>query len=327
MKEDFLLIVNPKSGKGRHERQIAQVKKYFTKHHMTLEIIYTQYQGHARELAAQAVKENRKVVIGAGGDGTINEIVNGLAQSNTAMAILPWGTGNVFAREMNIPLTTSKACKVIRKNNQLRMDLGHVKDRFFLLMCSAGFDAYSVKKVENFQLKNVFGKLSYLFAGIQAFIRYRHPPIMIRLEDGTEDVGGFVLVSNTSRYGVYFTPSPYANPVDGMLDIFLFKETGGWSIFRLFLRFALTAFRKHAKGERPRFFTREATYRTRSVQIWSDESTPTQIDGDIFDPLPLEISVQSEAINVILPKKIALKHRKRAEKLKKKQLKKQHNPK
>lgn len=305
------MIINPRSGKGNHSLEIEQARRYFKKHSMRLEVLYTQYPGHARELARQAALEGIDVVIGAGGDGTINEIVNGLSGSSTALAIMPWGTGNVFAREMNIPLHTKKACKVIRKGRVCHLDLGQAGQKAFLLMCSAGFDAYSVKKVENFQLKRLFGKLSYVFAGLQAFIRYRHPDIHIRLEDGTEDSGSFVLVSNTSRYGVYFTPSPHANPMDGELDVFLFKEKGGWSILRLFYRFLLTAFRRHGRGERPRFFTREATYRTRQVHIWSEQETPSQIDGDIHESLPLDIQVVPQALRVILPRKIASRYQKK----------------
>jgi diacylglycerol kinase (ATP) len=309
MGKRHLLIVNPTSGQGSYERHISLVTSFFTKHNMRLDISPTAYQGQATEIAREAASDDRyDVIIGGGGDGTINEVLSGMVGSSKELAILPWGTGNVFAREMNIPLQTLKACKLIRKGSSLPIDIARCNDRYFFLMFSAGFDAYSIKHTETMRVKRIFGGLSYVLGSLKAFASYSYPEINITMDDGRTDSGSFLLVSNTSRYAMYFTITPDANPVDGMLDVYLFKEAGSWNMIKLSIQVILTMFSANARKKEKLFLKRQSFYRCKSVSVSSREPVITQLDGDLSSELPANLEVVPGAVNVILPKKIRKKY-------------------
>ncbi|OHD61002.1 MAG: hypothetical protein A2014_00855 [Spirochaetes bacterium GWF1_49_6] len=319
----YLLIYNPRSGQGRYRQYIDETARYFSERGLELELRGTEEPGHATDIARDACASDTDVIIGAGGDGTINEVLNGMVGGDKTLAVLPWGTGNVFAAEMNIPVHPRQACKVITDGYSARLDVaristtlrqgsGHALDdhgRYFLLMCGAGFDAYSIKKVEQLNIKRVIGKLAYAIGSIHAFSRYGFPEIEVELDNGRRDKGTFVLVSNTSRYGVYFTISPRAVPTDGLLDVYIFKEAGRWNFVKLAAQVLLTAFMPRTR-RRKIFFKKQSFYRAKSVKLSSAHIVPTQIDGELFHPLPAKIEVAPSAVNVILPKRVLMRVRK-----------------
>ncbi|NPV02094.1 MAG: diacylglycerol kinase family lipid kinase [Brevinematales bacterium] len=311
----YLLIYNPRSGQGRYRQYIDETARYFRERGLELELRCTEEPGHATVIAREACASDTDVIIGAGGDGTINEVLNGMIGGDKTLAVLPWGTGNVFAAEMNIPAHPRQACKVITDGYSARLDAGRISvssspdNRHFLLMCGAGFDAYSIKKVEQLNIKRVIGKLAYAIGSIHAFSRYGFPEIEVELDNGRRDRGTFVLVSNTSRYGVYFTISPRAIPLDGLLDVYVFKEAGRWNFIKLVAQVLMTAFMPRTR-RRKIFFKKQAFYRAKSVKLTSAHNVPTQIDGELFHPLPAVIEAAPSAINVILPKRVLMRMRK-----------------
>lgn len=308
----YLMIVNPISGRVNFQQKIKQASRIFDEAGAKLDIEMTQYSGHAIDIARKASRGDYDVIIGAGGDGTINETLNGIIGSDKTLAILPWGTGNVFAREMHIPFDVTRACRIILENNTVKIDLAKMGDRYFYLMCSAGFDAYSVKKAEELNLKRLLGKFTYALGGLKAFSRYSFPEIEVELEDGRKDRGSFVLVSNVSRYAIYFKLTPLAIPVDGLLDVYVFKERGRWNLLKLIGQMLLTAFSPRARKHQTIFFQKQAFYRTKSVTLSSKGNVLTQFDGDLGPALPVTIEVVPQAVNCILPKRYAHKYTKLA---------------
>ncbi|OHD56414.1 MAG: hypothetical protein A2Y33_15605 [Spirochaetes bacterium GWF1_51_8] len=304
----FLLIYNPGSGQGKYRQYLDKTARFFHDAGLTLDIVPTESRGHATELAREGCAGDYDVIIGAGGDGTINEVLNGMAGSGKTLAILPWGTGNVFAAEMNIPSDPVRACRVIADSYHARLDLARIGERYFLLMCGAGFDAYSIKHAEQMNIKRAVGRLGYVLASIKAFPRYRFSEIEVEMDGGIRDKGTFVLVSNTSRYGTFFTISPRAVPNDGLLDVYVFKEAGGrWNFIKLVTQMILTAFKPRTRSKKI-FFKKQAYYRAKSVRLCSDYEVPTQIDGELFQPLPAVIKAVPSAIDVILPKRVARRY-------------------
>ena len=311
----YLLIINPNSGQGKYKKHLEIIKKYFLRNNVNLDICFTEYKGHATEIAKEAsCSDKYSVIIGAGGDGTINEVLTGMIDSNKTMAILPWGTGNVFAREMNIPFNPKKACKLILKNKSIKIDIAKCNNNYFFLMCSCGFDAYSIKHTEELKIKKIFGKISYIIGGLKAFARYKFPEIEVELDNGIKDKGTYVLVSNTSKYAIYFSITPYAIPFDGLLDVYIFKETGKFNFFKLLGQLIISAFVRDPKKRNTIFLRKEAFYRSKSIIISSKEKVITQIDGDLYENLPLNIQIIPQALNFILPAKIVKKYRKYMEK-------------
>lgn len=305
----YLLIVNPKSGDQTGVDHVRYVTDYFARKGDEITVAQTKYSGHAEKIAREASEYD--VVIGAGGDGTINEVLNGLIGKKQKLGIIPRGTGNVFAREMNIPRDLKSACKIIRKGKSLRLDAGKSNTTYFLLMSGIGFDAYSLRQMTGSVIKKKLGMFAYAVGVFKAFSRYQYPEIEIILEDGKRDRGSFVLVSNTSRYGSFFSFSPKAVPVDGYLDVFVFRETGTLSTLKLFVRLMMESFGWLNPEKRMLFLKKIGTHRTTSVQVQSDFNILTQLDGELAGPLPVKIVIIPKAIEVLLPGKTIKKYQKK----------------
>jgi YegS/Rv2252/BmrU family lipid kinase len=309
----LLLIANPVSGDARKEAKIEAALAYFGKRSDLVDLRYTEFPGHATSIAREAAAKGYDAIIAAGGDGTINEVLNGIVGTKARLGILPWGTGNVFAKEMRFPSRIKKQCKLIRKGKTMRLDCGRCGPKHFLLMASAGFDAYALRRGGRLPMKGKFGVTAYLFAALGAFARYRYPPIDLRLDGEIDDSGTFVLVSNTRLYGSFFIFNQDADPTDGLLDVFVFRESGPWGLLKLVSRLVLRAFlgalpsRRGAGGSAKlpdayRFLD-HGRYRVRRVELRSGSEIAVQADGDVvagdrtvFDAVP-------GAVQVILPRK------------------------
>ena len=197
------IITNPFSGKGKNKfpllesflgikskrkanlssREVAKkVQTYLLKHNITSEICLTEYSGHATELAASTEKKNYDLVIAIGGDGTINEVINGLVKTDLPLAVIPSGTANVFSLEFDIPENIEKACEQIIKGNCQRIDLGKVGDKYFACMAGIGFDAYVIKHADK-TLKKNWGPLSYVIVACKEFFTYKFSKIKIKVDD------------------------------------------------------------------------------------------------------------------------------------------------
>jgi diacylglycerol kinase (ATP) len=307
-----MLIANPVSGTGSAGRDIDAVLKYFRRRGHDIEIRFTERAGHAEELAREAAGGDCDTIIVGGGDGTINEAVNGIAGSSKRLAVIPWGTGNVFATEMRFPRKIGSICRLILQGDSEALDLGVCNGRRFLLMAGVGVDAYSLKQLEGQGLKLRIGVLAYAIAGIRAFTRYRYPNIDVELSDGRRDSGSFVLVSNTSLYGDIFSFTPNASPLDGKLDVFVFRETGRWSTLVLALRYLTRSLINPDLPMPPLGLQRARIYRTEGIRLSSHKPAYSQIDGELGSRLPLDISVEPKAVQLIVPKRRLKRYRRKA---------------
>jgi len=293
----YLLIVNPASGGGKQHHRLVKVLKFFRKKGDEVVVHQTSGPDDAR-LAAREHGADFDAVIAAGGDGTINEVVGGLAGTEVPLGVLPWGTGNVFAREMGLPRRVKPLCRIIRRGRIRCLDLGMADGRPFLLMASAGLDAYALQRLAGAQ-KKVWGVWSYVGAALSAWWRYRSPLIEVQL-DGIVDRGSFVLVSNTRLYGTILVFFPHADPTDGMLDVFVFRHSGRWK----FLGMVVQMIWNHlTEGRKPRaagFLARHGVYRVKSLRLVS-RGVPAQADGEYLSNGVSEIAVSPGALRVLLP--------------------------
>ena len=299
----FLLIANPVSGDARTKAKVEAALAYFRKHADTVDLRFTEYPGHATSVAREGASRGYDAIIGAGGDGTINEVLNGIVGTSARLGILPWGTGNVFAKEMRISRSIKKQCKLIRKGKALRLDCGRCGQKYFLLMASAGFDAYALRRGGLVPLKSKFGVSAYLFAALGAFSRYKYPAIGLRVDDATDDSGTFVLVSNTRLYGSFFIFNPEADPTDGLLDVFVFRESGPWALVKLVSRLALRAFLRGIKLPDPYRSLDHGRYRARRVELSSASEIALQADGEVVSGIGTIFEAVPGAVQVILPRK------------------------
>ncbi len=299
----YLLIVNPVSGAGLARSEVSVVRRYFAKRGQYLEVRMTNGAGDAERLAREGSRSDFDVIIGGGGDGTINEVLNGMRGSGKKLAIIPWGTGNVFATEMRFPRGIASVCRLILKGKSARLDVGVHGERLFLLMVGAGLDAYSLKQLEGQGLKLRLGVIAYAIAGLRAFARYRYPRITVELDGGRSDTGSFVLVSNTSRYGDVFSFTPHASPLDGCLDVFVFQETGRWNTILLVLRYLVRFMANPNLAAPPMGLQRSRIHRAKSLRLSSNKPVFTQIDGELGHTLPIDIHVEARAVDLIMPRR------------------------
>jgi YegS/Rv2252/BmrU family lipid kinase len=307
----YLLIVNPVSGMGHARRELASVRRYFEKRDQELTLRLTDGPGDAERLAREGAAADYDAIIVGGGDGTINEVLNGMRGSGKKLAVIPWGTGNVFATEMRFPKGVSAICRMILKGHSGLLDLGVYGDRLFLLMVGAGFDGYSLKQLQGQGLKRRLGLIAYAAAAFRALARYHYPLIQVELDGGRVDSGSFVLVSNTSRYGDFFSFTPRATPLDGFLDVFVFRETGRWNTIILALRYLIRFIADPNLSSPPLGLQRVGLYRAKTLRLSSNKPVFTQIDGELGASLPMDIGIATSAIELILPRRSLRKYRRK----------------
>ncbi len=307
----YLLIANPISGLGLARSQTDYVLRWFRARGQEIDLALTRCPGDAEVLARKAASEGYDVIIAGGGDGTINEVLNGMAGRGPKLAVIPWGTGNVFATEMGFPRRLASVCRMILQGQAEALDLGIIEGRLFLLMVGAGLDAYSLRQLEGQGLKRRLGVIAYAIAAIRAFARYSFPQIDLEFEDGRRDSGSFVLVSNTSRYGDIFSFTPRATPLDGLLDVFVFQEKGRWQTIFLVLRYLVRFLADPNLAAPPLGLQRTRIYKTTGVKLSSRQTVYTQVDGELDRGLPLSIQVLPGAIDLIIPARKARRFRRR----------------
>lgn len=257
--------------------------------------------GHARELAAQAVRDGFSVIIAGGGDGTVNEVVNGIADTPGGLAsaklgVLPMGTVNVFARELGLPLRMNAAWQVIGAGRERTIDLGVAEfgvngsrqKRFFAQLAGAGIDSRAVELV-SWKLKKKIGPLAYIVAGWQAF---REPPTVINVESGETTNGELVMIGNGRFYGGSYAFFPAASLQDGLMDVCVFPKIN-------LLAMAHTAL-GIATGRMERVGAARRTQTTK-VTLTSPQRALLQLDGENVGPLPATLSIIPKALRVIVP--------------------------
>jgi diacylglycerol kinase (ATP) len=260
--------------------------------------------GGARPLAAEAVREGFETVVAAGGDGTINEVLNGIGDvsggfEKARLGILPLGTVNVFAKELGLPVEPEAAWRVVRAGREVRIDLPSVswpsasasasETRYFAQLAGAGLDARAIELV-NWDLKKKIGPLAYVWAGINAL---GCAPSDITAANGTQSATGqLVLVGNGRFYGGKFRLFPEADLSDGLLDICVFPKTD-W------LTLAYCAPMLLGRGSLPAGAARR--FRADTFTLASPLPTPLEVDGESVGALPATFSVQRGRLRVIVP--------------------------
>jgi YegS/Rv2252/BmrU family lipid kinase len=261
----------------------------------------TRAAGDARQLAAQAVRDGFATIIAAGGDGTANEVVNGLADvpqglASVRLGIFPLGTINVFARELGLPRDLAGAARTLKAGRELAIDLGRAEftvdgraqGRHFLQLAGAGLDARAVELV-SWELKKKTGPLAYVVAALKAL---REPQPLITVEGADKVSGQLVLLGNGRYYGGSFEVFPKASLRDGLLDVCVMPTV---NILRpLQLALGLATGRVH------RFWTARL-FRASTVTLRSSGRVGLQLDGEYAGELPVKFSVLSQALRVIVP--------------------------
>jgi len=293
MRSSIVLIFNPIATKASG-RKIARASHFLKSKGYKAEIFFTEQKGHAESLAREAVKKSPSLIIAAGGDGTFNEIVNGIAGSEIPMAILPLGTTNVLAKELGLPETVDDALEVALNGTPKTVSLGKIYitchsslvTRYFLLMAGIGFDGEAVFRI-NETIKKISGKGAYIFSGLKTLSAF-NPDKLILDMDGKTYTGYSVIISKVAKYGGNFKITPDARLTDPFFYVCLFKGKGRLDILRYVTGIVA--------GKHLGF--RDVEYvRAKNINVEGDAHI--QIDGDYFGRSPARIEVVPDTVRLV----------------------------
>lgn len=293
-----MLIYNPTAGQIWSPFKAELVKDYLAKHDWSVELAPTERAGHGSELARRAVAERFDVVIAAGGDGTLNEVAQGLAYTPVKLGILPVGTTNVLAREFRIPLGFEEALEYLPIAETATVDLGKVDSRYFLLMAGIGFDAEVVRDI-NPQMKLVAGKTAVVTSGVVNIFNHQPFPVKLSFIDAQgrrirlQRTVMQIFVSNASTYATDYKIAENARMDDGLLELHIFKSKRFQDTFGSLISLAL---RRHKE------WTDFEHYSIRELQVFGRKVAPIQIDGDTIGTTPVRIEVAPAALKVLRPR-------------------------
>ncbi len=282
--EEILVILNPAA---RSERAVKTVE--LIRGLPGAVVRTTSSPRDARAIALWGEEQGFSTVVAAGGDGTINEVVNGIAGSEVTLGILPIGTMNVFAAELGLPTNIDKAWEVILAGKSRRVDLARANEQYFVQLAGVGLDAQIVQAT-SWESKKSFGPLSYVISGAQ--IAARKPPCLVVEHDGKSVEGSFVLIGNGRYYGGPVAVFKDAQIDDGKLDVLIFKNLGYLDI----VRYLGTIFMgKHTDLADVEYF------QTNRVQVSSAQDVPVEVDGEVVLQLPVTFRISSRRLKVAVP--------------------------
>jgi YegS/Rv2252/BmrU family lipid kinase len=300
----YKIIANPNAGHGKGARAIPEIERELTRLGLDFDLVRTERVGHAIALARQAALGGYEVVVAAGGDGTVNEVLNGLlearkeSKNRPALGVLCTGRGNDFAPCVNIPEDLAAAFLVLKNDYRRMIDIGRVfggkfpQGRYFANNVGVGFDAIGTIEVAKLP---EWGMLSFMIAILKTiFLFYKGPTVRLDYDDQTLTTSTLMLLTmNGKRMGTGFKMAPEAVPDDGLFDLVIVRQVSRPRIFSL-----IPHFMKGTQGSQPEV----RTLRAARVSITAMEGAlPAQSDGEIIcvDGARLDIEMLPRQVEVV----------------------------
>lgn len=289
-----IIIANKKARWGLNRSRVRRAETFLHKHKFAFSSFTTDYPGHAREIAAEAAIQKVDTIVVLGGDGTLNEVINGILATGCSqiprIGIIPSGSSNDFSKSLGLPQQLHKACRTIINGKTKYVDVGQAGSHYFCMASSVGL--FAAVCAESYRMKGLNGSLRYIAAALCIIRKMTSGWEMNikadeRIFQGTY---GVLLVSNTPRYGgLFFTPE--ARPDDGLLDCLIIempKKLEALSLIPLVLRKALT---RHKKV---------TMFRAKSLSVALTPSAPLSNDGEVYPNLFSSVDYK------ILPQKLQI---------------------
>jgi len=295
--KNIAFIINPISGAKETQKEKRKLPKVIMQ---TLDekqwlpnITFTEYAGHAAELSRQYARMGFDAVVAVGGDGTVNEVAQGLRDSKTALGIIPLGSGNGFARHLNIPLRPQKAIELINHSEPISVDYGLANGKLFVSTCGTGFDALVA---DNFAGSNKRGFMTYLQNVLKEAVAYQ-PQTYHLIGDGIDVTHRAFLITfaNANQWGYEALIAPKASIQDGKMDIMLMSSHAILGSASLALRlFAGSIDDSHFMD----------TIRAEEITLEREEAGPFHIDGDPVEmDKDIHIKIVADGLRVLAEKR------------------------
>jgi diacylglycerol kinase (ATP) len=283
---DTIVILNPTAGSPEHVRSWQERVESLAG---DCPVRLTSHSGDAEALARRAIKEGFTRIVAAGGDGTVNQVANGIAGSSAALGVLPMGTINVFAMELGLPLHSLQLCwEIVAGANVRLVDLPSANGKCFVQLAGVGLDAQVVKET-SVAFKRSFGPLSYLISAAQ--IAARQPPrLFIESENSPVEEGSFVLIGNGRLYGGPFPFFKQAAIDDGLFDVVVFKRLGYLEIIKYLQDVVFSSDINVPEIE---------YFQTRQLRITSEQDVPLELDGELAGSCPVDFQIRERELRVL----------------------------
>ena len=287
----IIFIVNPVSGTQSKEAILNLLDDKIDKTRYTWEVAYTKRAGHAIDIATEAAEKEIDIVVAIGGDGTINEIARSLVHTNTALGIIPCGSGNGLARHLHIPMDPRKALDILNEGTSDIIDYGKINGINFFCTCGVGFDAFVSLKFANAGKR---GPLTYLEKTLLESLKYEPETYEIETEDGIAKYKAFLIAcGNASQYGNNAYITPRATLTDGLLDVTILEPFTVLDVPAL----AIQLFTKTIDQN-----SRIKTFRCKKLCIRRDTPGVIHFDGDPMEAGEnVNIELIQHGLHVIVP--------------------------
>ncbi len=291
------LIINPTSGPAENPQLLTDLKKALQTQGIQAEVCTTTPDEDGEGLAAAAAKEGAKLVIVAGGDGTIEAVARGLLHSQTVLGIIPLGTRNNIAASLNIPNDLTQAIQTLAEGEHGQFDMGKVNNYYFMEVVGVGLEATLFPQADEVKegiKKNYLAALKGIFSGIITFLQFRPHRLILRFDGKwmrrlrTLQVN----ICNSPRYGVNFALAPDAKMNDGKLDVIYTSNPSKWDHLRHFFSVMRSEPLPHAQIE---------TYRATKIEIRSYPPLEVHGDGVCLGTTPVTVEVLPRALWICVP--------------------------
>lgn len=290
-KKRIAFVINPISGTQEKESVVKQIEELVDKEHYAPQIVYTAHAGHAVQIAAEKAAEGYFAVVAVGGDGTVNEIARSLVHTDTALGIIPCGSGNGLARHLQIPLDVRGALGVLNGGRVECIDYGKINEVPFFCTCGVGFDAFVSLK---FSQAGKRGPLTYLEKTLQESLNYKPETYELEMDGASSHYKAFVIAcGNASQYGnnAYITPRATLN--DGLLDVTILEPFTLLDVPSL----AFQLFNRTIDQN-----SRVKTFRCKSLRILRDKPGVVHYDGDpMMAGEVVEVQILPKELHVLVP--------------------------
>jgi len=289
MNRHFMILLNPVSGVINKYQTLKKIETYLSQAGATSESFFTERRGHASDLAGIQLDRSFTDLMIVGGDGTLNEAINGLKLTEIPISIIPTGTGNDFVKSINVGKTLKQQVDTAINGTIKSLDVGVCNDRLFINCFGFGFDGKVVEEMER-KGKQFGGHLAYLYTVLRIIATFQEPTAQFEIDGETFERKVFLMaINNGTTYGGGFPITPSAKMDDGLLDICLMNAM---PLGRRFVNLPMLQLGKHEKLKEIQML------KTSKVSVKANSQIVAHVDGELIGNPPFEISVKPNYLKV-----------------------------
>ncbi len=288
-KKSIVFILNPISGNHDKESLPKMIANNLDANLFSYQIKFTEYAGHAAEIALQCVNEGTDIVVAVGGDGTVNEVARSLVHSDTALGIVPCGSGNGLARHLCLPMDIRKAIEIINHCKIESLDYGVINGMPFFCTCGMGFDAFISLKFASSKKR---GPITYVENVLKEGLKYKPEIYEVEDETGTKKYKAFLIAcANASQYGNNAYIAPKATMTDGLMDVIVMEPFDVFDAPQISIDIFSKTLDKNSKIK---------TFRAKRIHIHRNAPGAIHYDGDpIMTGTDIDVHIEERGIKII----------------------------